>query len=68
MSDVAFHVPEMHCGACENSIRQALSGADGVQDVRFEMEHRRVHVRFDEGKTGAAALKERIEQAGFDVG
>lgn len=68
MTEVALHVPEMHCGACERSIRSALDPAPGIGEVRVDLSTRRVHVQFDEASLDAAAIRQRIEDAGFDVG
>ena len=67
MTSITYHVPEMHCGACESSIRGALEPVAGVQTVAVDLSDRRVTVVFDEGQTSVLALKERIERAGFDV-
>ena len=64
--ETVFVVPEMHCGACEKSIRRALAGTDGVVSVSVDLGEKRVAVRFDE--PGAVpALRSAIEAAGFDV-
>ena len=67
MSQVTFQVPDMHCGACEASIRKALSADAGVRSIAVDLDAKRVAVDFDPGATSADAVKARIEKAGFDV-
>jgi copper chaperone CopZ len=68
MNEITYHVPEMHCGACEQSIRKAVEPVAGVQDLHVNLDRREVTVHFDPGQTSLLAIKERIERAGFDVG
>jgi copper chaperone CopZ len=66
--EITYHVPEMHCGACEASIRKALDPVDGIQKVEVDLHQRHVTVQFDEERLGPVDVKARIERAGFDVG
>jgi copper chaperone len=68
MSEVAYHVPEMMCDACETSIRRSLESLEGVQEIEIDLAHKRVRVRFDESQSDALTIRERIELSGFDVG
>ncbi len=67
MDEQLFQVPEMHCGACEASIRQALSREPGVAEVSVDLERKQVLVRYAGDATTPASLRQRIERAGFDV-
>jgi copper chaperone CopZ len=66
MSEITFHVPEIYCDGCVQSIRNALERLEGVQDVTADLRERRVHVRFA-GSVDPLAIKGAIEKAGFDV-
>jgi copper chaperone CopZ len=68
MAEVSYHVHDIHCEACESSIRKALAPVSGVETVSVDLNHKRVTVRFDDGATDVLAIKERIEGAGFEVG
>lgn len=68
LTEISFHVPEMHCGACEASIRKAVEQLPGIGEVRADLDRRHVHVRFDDAQTDVLAIQGRIERAGFDVG
>jgi len=65
--DVSYRVPEIHCEACERSIRGALGKLEGVSEVEIDWDRREVRVRYDGGKTDASQVRERIERAGFDA-
>jgi len=67
MTEARYSVPEMHCGACESSIRRALRAVPGIAQVEVDLAGKRVSVRFEDGLTSAAAIRERIEDAGFDA-
>jgi copper chaperone CopZ len=68
MRDITYHVHDVHCGACEASIRKALGQVEGVGEIDIDVPKRRVVVHYDDAKTDVLAIKERIEKAGFDVG
>jgi copper chaperone CopZ len=68
MRHISYHVPEMHCDACENSIRKSLGGLAGVGRVSVNLDDKQVQVEFDDGQTDVLKIKERIERAGFEVG
>ncbi len=66
MSHVTYSVPEIHCRACEDSIRRALTGT-GIGPVEVDLQARTVSVAYDAGSTDETALRKAIERAGFDV-
>jgi copper chaperone CopZ len=67
MNEAIYRVPEVHCGACERSIRNALGRLDGIRRVEVDLERREVRVEYDADRTDAAAVRARIERAGFGV-
>jgi copper chaperone len=60
-------VPSIHCDNCKNSIEGAVGGLDGVSTASVSVEEKTVTVAFDEGTVGLDAIKETIEEQGFDV-
>ena len=60
-------VPAIHCDNCKNSIEGAVGGLEGVTTAEVSVEDKTVTVAFDEGKVGLDAIKETIEEQGFDV-
>ena len=57
-----FSVPDMTCGHCEASIRQALGQLGGIDAIAFDRPARRVTVT---GAASAEAVKAAIAQAGY---
>ncbi|MDF2963773.1 MAG: copper ion binding protein [Paenibacillus sp.] len=65
MKNVTFKVEGMTCGHCVSSIEGALSrlGASGKADLASKS----VSVMFDDTKLSLEAIKETIEDQGYDV-
>lgn len=65
MKQVTLQVNGMSCQHCVNSIEKALKevGASGNVDLK----NNSVIVEFDEGKVTLEAVKEAIEEQGYDV-
>lgn len=65
MQNVTLQVKGMSCGHCVNSIEGALRelGASGKVDLAGH----KVTVEYDESKLSLAAIKEAIEDQGYDV-
>jgi len=56
----------MSCNHCVMAVTKALSGIDGVQNVKVDLA--RGEASFDETKpVDRAVIAERIRKAGFDV-
>lgn len=68
MRELSFHVPGIHCEACQASIRKSVSRLPGIEGVEVDLTHKHVTVRFEDGQTDALAIKAQIEKAGFEVG
>ena len=60
-------VPAIPCDNCKNSIEGAVNGLDGVSTASVSVEEKTVTVAFDEGTVGLDAIKQSIEEQGFDV-
>lgn len=65
MEKIIMNVEGMSCGHCVNSIEKALQniGATGKVDLSAK----KVEVQFDESKLSLKAIKEAIEEQGYDV-
>ncbi len=65
MQNVKLNVQGMSCGHCVNSIQGALAtvGANGQVDLKSNT----VAVEYDESKLSLEAIKEAIEEQGYDV-
>ena len=60
-------VPAIHCDNCKNSIEGAVGGLEGVSTASVSVEEKTVTVAYDEGTVALDAIKETIEEQGFDV-
>lgn len=60
-------VQGMSCGHCKASVEGALSKLDGVEEAEANVATGKVNVTFDEAKVNEQALKEAIEEQGYDV-
>jgi len=67
MRTITLHVEGMACEGCANAVRRSVSGLDGVSRVDVDLAGKRVAVAYDEVKTDEAAIRARIEDAGYDV-
>ena len=66
MTTTTLSVPAIHCDHCKSSIEGALNGLEGVSSAAVDIEAKTVTVSFDDG-VGLDAIKETIEDQGFDV-
>ena len=57
----------MKCGGCENTIKKALSGKDGIVSVDTSHSEDWVEVEFDTATLAEDGVIELIEDAGFTV-
>jgi len=60
-------VQGMSCGHCKASVEGALKKLDGVKEAEANVTTGKVDVSFDESKVNEQALKEAIEEQGYDV-
>ena len=57
----------MTCNHCRMSVIGALEALPGVRDVQVDLESKRVTFDHD-GQVTEAALRQAIEEVGFEVG
>jgi copper chaperone len=65
MENVVLQVEGMSCGHCVNSVEGALKNLGTAAKV--DLANNSVSVDFDENKVTLAAIKEAIEDQGYDV-
>ena len=59
------HCPAIECEGCANAIRRSLGKLPGIESVEVEVEPKNVTVQYDSAQLTEAALRLRLEQAGF---
>ena len=67
MTTTTLSVPAIHCDNCKNSIEGAVGGLEGVTTAEVSVAEKTVTVAYDEGTVGLDAIKETIEEQGFDI-
>lgn len=67
MEKAELKVDGMKCGHCKMAVEKALGGMAGVASVQVTLETKSVAVEFDSAKTNLDAIKETIEDEGYEV-
>ena len=62
-----LNVQGMSCGHCKMAVEGALKKLDGVSAAEVNLDAAKVDVKYDESKVSFEALKEAIEEQGYDV-
>ncbi len=65
MSNATLNVEGMSCGHCVSSVEKAVSSLGAVAKV--DLAAKKVSVEYDENKVTLGAIKEAIEDQGYDV-
>ena len=65
MAELSYRVPGMHCGHCEQAVKQEVAKVAGVATVEVDLETKLVLVRGD--NLSDAALRAAIDQAGYEA-
>lgn len=64
MDQYELSVPDMACGGCEETVERAVESIEGVERVEADHETGIVSVTT---ATSADAVRDAIEQSGYDV-
>lgn len=67
MEKKTIGVQGMSCGHCKMAVEGALKKLDGVSSAEANVEAGKVDVTFDASKVTFDAMKEAIEEQGYDV-
>ena len=62
---ITLKVPGMMCQHCEAAVKGALTELEGVQSANVDLSAKTVTIEYE--NLDVAALKEAIEDVGFDV-
>ena len=65
METLLFSVPGMHCGHCEQAVREEVSAVPGVAAVAVDLDAKRVEVRGE--SLDDAAIRAAIDEAGYEA-
>ncbi|WP_026569405.1 copper chaperone CopZ [Sediminibacillus sp. JSM 1682029] len=62
-----LNVQGMSCGHCKMAVEGALKNLDGVSAAEVDLEAGKVDVTYDDAKVSYEAMKEAVEEQGYDV-
>ena len=66
-SQVEIKVPTIQCKNCVANIEKALTGMEGVQSSKVNLESKLATVSYDGSKLGLGDLEKAITAAGYDA-
>ncbi|MBR0558896.1 heavy-metal-associated domain-containing protein [Neokomagataea anthophila] len=67
MAEVSLRVDGMSCEGCSKRLQTSLNALEGVQQAQVTLKPGQAVVQYDETQVTVQALKESIEESGFDV-
>jgi copper chaperone len=67
METVNFKVRGMSCNGCVASVTRVLQAVPGVERATIVLDGGSARVEFDPSRTGIAALKHAVEEAGYEA-
>lgn len=67
METVTLNVLGMSCMKCVKSVEDSVSAINGVNEVLVDLQNAKVEVKFDGQVTSIDAIKDAIEEIGYDV-
>jgi len=67
MERVTLKIEGMTCGGCVASVERVLKAVPGVVATKVQLSPGLAEVSFDPARTGVAALRTAIEEAGYAI-
>ncbi|OAS82730.1 MULTISPECIES: copper chaperone CopZ [Metabacillus] len=67
MEKVTLTVSGMSCGHCVNAIEGNVGKLNGVSNVKVHLSEGKVDVAFDSAVISLAAIKETIDDQGYEI-
>lgn len=67
MENVVLNVQGMSCGNCVKAVESSVGELQGINEVKVDLGAAQVAVAFDASQVTIEAIKEVIEEQGFDV-
>lgn len=62
-----LNVEGMSCSHCENAVKKAVGALGGVDSVAVDLKGKKVTVEYDPSRVNTGAIKEAIEDQGYEV-
>ena len=67
MENVVLNVKGMSCGHCVKAVENSVGELQGINEVKVDLGAAQVTVAFDASQVTVDAIKEAIEEQGYDV-
>ncbi|WP_079708980.1 copper chaperone CopZ [Paraliobacillus ryukyuensis] len=67
MMEKTLNVQGMSCGHCKTAVEGALNNLEGVTSADVNLDAGTVDVAYDDAKVSFEAMKEAVEDQGYDV-
>ncbi|MBB6446937.1 copper chaperone CopZ [Bacillus benzoevorans] len=67
MEKVTLTVEGMSCGHCVKAVESSVGGLNGVSSVKVDLENKKVDIEFNQEAVTLEAIKETIDDQGYDV-
>jgi copper ion binding protein len=67
MEHVTVTAPDISCGHCVVSIKDAVGTLPGVASVEANLDTKRVEIDFDSGRVSLAQIEAALDEAGYPV-
>lgn len=59
--------PDISCGHCVATVKEAIGGLAGVDQVDADADTKRVEVAFDPSRVSLAQIQATLDEAGYPV-
>jgi len=67
MTSKILNIDGMSCDHCKMAVTRAVSSLEGVGSVEVSLENNTATVEFEESRLNLAAIKQAIQDQGYDV-
>jgi copper chaperone len=67
MEHVTVTAPDISCGHCVTSVKDAVGALPGVASVEADANTKRVEIDFDPGRVSLAQIEAALDEAGYPV-
>ena len=67
MENVVLNVQGMSCGHCVKAVEGGLAALQGINEVKVDLAAAQVAVSFNASQVTVEAIKDAIEEQGYDV-
>ncbi len=64
---VTLNVEGMSCMHCVNAVQKSVGSLPGVEKVEVDLAGKKVSVAYDAGKVDINTIKDKIDDAGYQV-